>query len=168
MWCLASPSRRCPWSPASSSGIEVLFPRKKGKSLCGRKDTFEFVISFRPHVLILDSRAHLRVGSSGYRSAESAHVLVLGTGPLTSWKFSSSSHPYFWGHSQVARRMRPATGFSSLAMVLNPSRDASKGMDPPPAVMSNTTGFSVTKFWFNHSRSVSDKLCVKARGLEKP
>ena len=53
-------------------------------------------------------------------------------------------------------------------MVLNPRRPASKGMDPPPAVMSNTTGLSVTKFWCNHSRSVSDRLCVKARGLEKP
>ena len=57
-----------------------------------------------------------------------------------SWKFSGSPHPCFWGHSQVARSIRAATGFSSLAMVLNPRRPASKGMDPPPAVMSNNTG----------------------------
>ena len=49
------------------------------------------------------------------------------------YRFSNGS-PNFAGNSTVALRINHATGFKSLAIVVNQCRIASKGMLPPPAL----------------------------------
>ena len=64
-----------------------------------------------------------------------------------------------WGQSNVALRIRPATGFRSLATLLHPMRPASRGMLPPPAVGSSTENV----FKPPSTRSVRPFLVIFAR-----
>ena len=58
--------------------------------------------------------------------------------------------------------MKQATEFSSLAMVRKPRRPASKGMEPPPAVRSRTTGFGLVRLAL--SQVSSSRLGVVCEG----
>ena len=57
--------------------------------------------------------------------------------------------------SSITLRIKQATGFRSLANASQPTRNASNGMEPPPANGSTTKGGSSPCAAFTNARLVS-------------
>ncbi len=80
-------------------------------------------------------------GSFGYRSASSVSAVALISAP-TRRSSSARPGPCLGMSSSMNLRTRQATGLRSLAKASQPSRSASKGIEPPPAKGSTTSGVS--------------------------
>ena len=80
-------------------------------------------------------------GSLGYSAANSRSASTLIRSPASR---SSSAKPGPWRgmSSSITLRMRQATGLRSLAKASQPRRNASSGIEPPPANGSTTKGDS--------------------------
>src|ERR1039458_6741127 len=77
---------------------------------------------------------------------------------------SSSAGPKRRGNSTVARITSAATGLRSFAIVSHPSRTASNGTLPPPAVGSRTTAALPLQTERSHSASAGEGWYVNDLG----
>ena len=101
-------------------------------------------------------------GSSGNTPTRRRRISLTSLVPSSKNGLRISGPSNVAGHSTVARPMRTATGLRSLAYVVNPSRIASKGTAPPPAVGSSTV-VSPSIESANQSASSTDGVYRKAR-----